>query len=267
MTYVVDEADYADFLMHYGILRKSGRYPWGSGETQAQRNRDFLSSVDELKRKGLSDTEIARGFDITTTAFRAAKSIAKNEQKAAQIAQAQRLKEHGYSNVEIGKKMGGLNESSVRALLAPGQADKVKVLDATADMLARQVEAKGYLDIGTGVEYHAGVSRSKLDNAVAVLKEKGYVTHNVQVPQLGTNNMTTIKVLAPQGTTYRDIKLSPEKIGSLGTYSEDGGRSFLGVQPPMMVRTILRAWRSTETICLMVWTSCSIRTRVLQATS
>jgi hypothetical protein len=245
MTYIVDEADYADFLMHYGILRRSGRYPWGSGETQSQRNRDFLARVDELKRKGLSDTEIARGFDITTTSFRAAKSIAKNEQKAAEIAQAQRLKEHGYSNVEIGKKMGR-NESSVRALLAPGQADKVKVLDATADMLARQVEAKGYLDIGTGVEYHAGVSRSKLDNAVAVLKEKGYVTHNVQVPQLGTNNMTTIKVLAPPGTTYRDIKMNSETIGSLGAYSDDGGRSFLGVQPPMSVSSKRVAVRYAE---------------------
>jgi hypothetical protein len=121
VTYVVDADEYADFLMHYGILRKSGRYPWGSGETQTQRNRDFLSTVDELKKKGLSDTEIARGFDLTTTAYRAAKSIAKNEQKAAQIAQARRLKDHGYSNVEIGKRMGGLNESTVRSLLAPGQ--------------------------------------------------------------------------------------------------------------------------------------------------
>lgn len=209
-------------------------YPWGSGETQSQRNRDFLSTVDDLKKKGLSDTEIAKGFDLTTTSFRAAKSIAKNEQKAAQISQAQRLKEHGYSNVEIGRKMA-INESSVRSLLAPGQEDKVKVLNATSDMLARQIEAKGFLDVGTGVEYHAGVSRSKLDNAIAVLKEKGYVTHNVQVEQLGTRNKTTIKVLAPPGTTYPDIKKNMDKIGSLSEYSGDGGRSFLGLKTPISV--------------------------------
>jgi hypothetical protein len=238
VTYVVDEEQYADFLMHYGILRESGRYPWGSGETQSQRNRDFLATVDALKKKGLSDTEIARGFDMTTTAYRAAKSIAKNEQKAGQITQAQRLKEHGYSNVEIGKRMGGLNESTVRSLLAPGQADKVKVLDATSDMLANQLTKdpnKPYLDIGTGVEHHAGVSRTKLDNAVAVLREKGYEVHRVQVDQLGTNNKTTIKVLAPPGTTYTDIKKNPSGIGSLTQYSEDGGRSFLGVQPPLSI--------------------------------
>jgi hypothetical protein len=231
VSYVIDEEDY---LAHYGILRKSGRYPWGSGETQTQRNRDFISTITELKARGLSDTEIARGFDITTTEYRAAKSIAKNEQKAADIAQAQRLKEHGYSNVEIGTKMGK-NESTVRSLLAPGQADKVKVLDATADMLERQISEKGFLDVGTGVEYHANVSRTKLDNAIAVLREKGYAYEKVQVPQLGTNNKTTIKVLAPPGTTYADIKKNSGKIGSITEYSNDGGRSFLGVQPPLSV--------------------------------
>lgn len=245
MTYVVDDTDYTNFLMHYGILRKSGRYPWGSGETQEQRNRDFLSTIDGLKKKGLSDTEIARGYDMTTTQLRAAKSIAKNEQKAAQIAQVQRLKDHGYSNVEIGKRMG-LNESSVRSLQAPGQADKVKVLNETSDMLARQVAAKGFLDVGTGVEYHAGVSRSKLDNSIAVLKEKGYVTHNVQVDQLGTGNKTTIKVLAPPGTTYSDIKKNMDKIGSLSEYSNDGGRSFLGVKPPLSVDSSRVAVRYRE---------------------
>jgi predicted transcriptional regulator len=248
VSFAVDEDDYADFLMHYGTPRHSGRYPWGSGgEESSHRNQDFLSTVDQLKRKGLSDTEIARGLSMTTTQFRARKSIAKNEQKAAQIARAQRLSEHGYSNVEIGKQMG-INESSVRSLLAPGQADKVKVLNATSDMLARQLEREGkpYLDIGSGQEFHAAVSRSKFDNAVAVLKEKGYVTHNVQVPQLGTPNMTTIKVLAKPGTTYRDIKMNMEGIGGLSEYSNDGGRSFLGLQPPLSISSKRIAIRYAE---------------------
>jgi DNA-binding CsgD family transcriptional regulator len=235
-----------DYLAHYGILRKSGRYPWGSGETQSQRNRDFLTMVDDLKKKGLSDTEISRGLGIeSTTAFRAAKSIAKNQQKADQIAQAQKLKDHGYSNVRIGEMMG-INESSVRSLLAPGQADKTKVLNSTADMLKRQVDAKGYLDIGTGVEYHAGVSRTKLDAAVAVLREQGYAVHKVQVDQLGTGNKTTIKVLAPPGTEYRDIAANKDKISSIAEYSNDGGRSFLGVQPPISVSSKRLAVRYAE---------------------
>ena len=50
-----------EHLAHYGILRKSGRYPWGSGGTQDQRNRDFLAYVDGLRKEGMSEAEIARG--------------------------------------------------------------------------------------------------------------------------------------------------------------------------------------------------------------
>ena len=34
-----------EHLAHYGILRRSGRYPWGSGGTQTQRNRSFLDII------------------------------------------------------------------------------------------------------------------------------------------------------------------------------------------------------------------------------
>ena len=37
-----------DELEHYGILRKSGRYPWGSGEDPYQRGMTFYKMVDEL---------------------------------------------------------------------------------------------------------------------------------------------------------------------------------------------------------------------------
>ena len=38
-------------LMHYGMPRRSGRYPWGSGEDPHQHgSRDFLGRVDELRK-------------------------------------------------------------------------------------------------------------------------------------------------------------------------------------------------------------------------
>jgi hypothetical protein len=40
-----------EHLAHYGILRRSGRYPWGSGSTQSARNKSFLDTIDELKKK------------------------------------------------------------------------------------------------------------------------------------------------------------------------------------------------------------------------
>ena len=234
-----------DYLAHYGILRKSGRYPWGSGNDESTRNRDFLDYVEGLKRNGLNETEIARGLGTTTTQLRAAKAIAKTQQKQADIAMAQRLKDKGYSNTAIGERMG-INESSVRALLAPGAKDKAEVLQATAAMLRDQVDSKGLVDVGTGVEHHVGVSRTKLDNAIAQLREQGYELHPVQVDQLGTKNKTTIKVLAPPGTTYRDVVSRKSEIRQITNFSQDGGRSYLGLQPPRSVSSKRVAVRYAE---------------------
>lgn len=227
--------DSPDYLAHYGILRKSGRYPWGSGGPEYASNSSFLTMVDGLRKKGLSEVEIARGLGITTTELRAAKSIAKSEQKQADIAFAQRLKDKGWSNVAIGKRMN-LPESSVRSLLAPGQKDKADVLETTANMLKDQVAKKGYIDVGVGVEHHLmGISGTKLNIAVARLKEEGYAVHTIQVQQLGTTNKTLVKVLAPPGTTYRDIVSNPQKIHQITDFTDDGGRSWLGIQPPIQV--------------------------------
>ena len=38
-----------DILMHYGVKRRSGRYPWGSGENPYQHGGDFLARVEELE--------------------------------------------------------------------------------------------------------------------------------------------------------------------------------------------------------------------------
>jgi len=108
-----------EHLAHYGILRRSGRYPWGSGGTQNKRNRDYLDYVENLRKSGMSESEIARGVGVTTTQLRAAKSMALAQQRQTKILTAQRLKDKGWSNVKIGERMG-LNESSVRALLEPG---------------------------------------------------------------------------------------------------------------------------------------------------
>lgn len=230
------EIDEENYLKHYGILRKSGRYPWGSGANPHQRSKSFLQHVAELRKEGLSDTEIARGFGMTTTELRAANSIAKNQQKQADIAMATKLKyERGMSNMAIGEKMGK-NESSIRSLLAEGAKERADILQTTASMLKRQLEEKGgYLDIGKGVENHIGVSKERLATAVAMLKAEGYVVHKVQVDQLGTSNKTTLKVLAPPGTTYKDIVTNKAGIKSITEVSEDGGRSFFGMKDPLNV--------------------------------
>ena len=236
-----------DYLAHYGILRRSGRYPWGSGgnESGSERNRSFLSYINDLRKKGLSDTEIATGLGITTTQLRAARSIARNEKKQADILMAQRLKDKGYSNVAIGERMG-INESSVRSLLSPGQKDKADVLQSTANMLKDQVAQKSYVDIGSGVEYHVGVSKDKLATAVAILREEGYGVHYVKVEQLGTGQQTTVKVLAKPDVSYSEVYKNRAQIKQISDYSEDGGRSYLGLRDPLSVNSKRIAVRYAE---------------------
>jgi hypothetical protein len=223
-----------DHLAHYGILRRSGRYPWGSGGTENTRNRHFLDTIDGLKKDGMSDSEIARGFGITTTQLRAAKSIALAQQKQGKILIAQRLKEKGWSNVAIGQRMG-INESSVRALLAPGEKDKADALHATANMLRDQVAKKKYVDIGGGVENQLGITQTRLNTAVAVLREEGYTVHTIKVQQLGTGKFTSLKVLAPPNTPLSEVNSNRSQIKQITNYSDDQGRSFIGPQPPLSI--------------------------------
>lgn len=224
-----------DELYHYGVLRRSGRYPWGSGETpQEKSSRGFLSYVDGLKKQGLTEVEVARGFGISTTELRAARTIAKNEVHSANASQALRLKEKGLSNTAIGDRMG-LNESTVRTLLNPALSQKRDILVTTANLLQEKVDSGQYLDIGLGTANHLSISETKLATSVAMLREKGYEVRNVQVDQLGTGKKTTIKVLAPPGTSYVDIVKNPEKIKTVAAYSDDGGHSYQGIKPPVNV--------------------------------
>lgn len=220
-----------DELYHYGTARHSGRYPWGSGKDPYQSGDSFLATVAELKAKGLTEAEIAKGLGISTTQLRARKAIVKNANRKEDMAMAMRLKQKGYSNVAIGDRMG-INESSVRSLLDPQLREQRDILENTADMLKESVDSKGFIDIGAGVENQIGVSREKLQTAASMLQQEGYTVHYVKVQQLGTGQFTTIKVLAPPNTPYSEVFNNQDKIKTLQEYSEDGGRTFFGIHPP-----------------------------------
>ena len=227
-------------LMHYGILRKSGRYPWGSGgNTAEQRSRDFLDYIDDLKRRlGWSDVEICKSLSdenhrFSTTDLRAARAIAKHEIRAAETSEALRLKTKGYSNGAIATKMGLPGESSVRALLKGSEDEDKDVLRSTANMLRDQVNEKGILDVGSGVENYIGVSESRKNTALAMLVEEGYKIEYVKVPQIAGKGETTIKVLVPGDMTYSEIYRRRGEIKGVTNFSDDGGRTFYGIAEPL----------------------------------
>ena len=271
-------------ILHYGTPRHSGRYPWGSGEDPEQRNKSFLGRVEELKKQGLTQVEIAEGLGMNTSQLRARTSIAKAELRKSEYIQATKLKEKGMSNVAIAKQMGLKNESSVRSLLNKNIQERSELAMVTVNMLKDAVAKKEYLDVGIGVERFMGVSRTKLKTSIDMLRSEGYLITYPKVEQLGTGKKTSVMVLSKpkdketvemlkllndseirndaskrlginkddvnmeaevakilntdesniknhMKEAFADVYKNQDKIRSITNYSEDGGRSYLGLEP------------------------------------
>lgn len=224
MNPYVEEMNY---LMHYGVPRRSGRYPWGSGENPYQHSGDFLSRIEGLKKEGKTEKEIADELNLTTTQLRIQMSLAKDERRSLEVATAKSLREKGYSLNEIAEKMGYANDSSVRSLLNENSEVRMNQAKATAAFLRKQIEEKGMIDVGVGVERELGISREKLNQALYILEMEGYPVYGAGVPQ-ATNpgKQTNIKVIGPPGTEHKDI-YNYEDIHSISEYaSHDDGNSF-----------------------------------------
>lgn len=223
-----------DILIHYGMPRRSGRYPWGSGEDPYQRTRDFLGRIEELQKQGFSEVEIAKEMQIldrygkpSTGKLRTQKKLAINDRRILQIETAERLRDkEGLGPTEIGRKMG-IPESTVRSLLNEKSKERTYLARNTADFIKEQIDKKGMIDVGVGVERELGISKENLTAALALLEMEGYPTHGGRVEQ-ATNKgqMTTMRVVCPPGTKNSEI-YDTSKIHSLNEYaSHDGGETF-----------------------------------------
>lgn len=216
-----------DILKHVGMPRRSGRYPWGSGDNPYQRSGDFLSRVNELKKSGMSEKEVANSMGLTTSQLRTQVGLAKDERRSIDVATAKGLREKGHSLNEIAEKMGYKNDSSVRSLLNEDSEARMNQAKKTAEFLKKQVDEKGMIDVGVGVERELGISKEKMKQALYILEMEGYELYGGGVPQ-ATNpgKQTNIQVLCPPGTEHKEI-YDFENIHSLRDYvSHDGGDNF-----------------------------------------
>lgn len=223
-----------DELAHYGMPRRSGRYPWGSGDEPFQHSGDFLSRTEELKKKGLSEAEIAATFEMSTTQLRAFRTIANNERRALLVKTAETLKGDGLNNTEIAKKMGLPGESSVRSLLDEGAKNRMSKANETVDRLKKIVDEKGIIDIGGGVELDLGISPEKLKVAEEMLYAEGYEIYNFKVQQVSNpGKWTTVKALCPPGTEYKDAYAARDagEINSIVDYESINNGEVAKKQP------------------------------------
>ena len=226
-----------DILMHYGVKRRSGRYPWGSGDHPFQDSGDFLSRVNELKSQNMSEKEIANALGMSTTSLRTQLRVANHQRRALEADRARSLREDGKSLNEIAEIMGYKNDSSIRSLLNENTANNKNKAAETAEMLKREIEEKGMLDVGAGVERELGVSRNTLEEALFILQTEGYNTYGVGIPNVTQKGkQTNTPVLTKPGTEYRDVYEDFSNIKSVGDYySDDGGNTFKKVQYPQSI--------------------------------
>lgn len=223
----------------------SGRYRYGSGEDAYQHVKNFHTTVQELRRKGMKDTEIAKHLQMTTSELRSKISQNKEAMTAHEIAYIKKLRyERGMSTTAIAKALYGdeKKESTVRNRLKEGSLISEKKFESTANALKEELEKNRMLDVGPGTELALGVSATRLKNVLTQMEKEGFTVHRkIAVDQYGkaTNQKTTIKVLTKDDVSDREIydHLEEIKPAGLSLYSDDKGVTFKERKEPEVVDT------------------------------
>lgn len=233
-----------DELKHYGIRYRSGRYPYGSGESPYQHGQDFLGRVKEMKKSGFTwvdengkvwtgDNAVAKSMGLTTSEYRRQVSWADYETRLRNVQTAKRLQEkEGMGPSAIGREMG-VSESTVRGWLKTDPNDKMQATANLVDLLGKELETKGMIDVGVGVERELNVSRERLNAALDYLqKAEGCHVYGGGVSQLVNKNQTTQLVLTTPDKKHSDI-YDFENVHTIKEYaSQDGGNTFSKFQYP-----------------------------------
>ena len=222
-----------DILEHYGMPRRSGRYPWGSGEDPYQHNKDFLGRVQEMKKSGMSEREVAEALEIfndkgepSTSRLRAQVTIANSERRMYEINMIKSMREDGLGWTEIGRKLGK-SESTVRSMLDEKSMSKAAEVRNVADKIKEAVDKKGMIDVGVGVERELGVSPERLNAALDVLQEEGYPVYKGGIPNItNPGKQLNQRVICPPGTKHKEI-YNFENVHTMNEYtSHDNGKTF-----------------------------------------
>ena len=249
MNYVaIDILD--QVVNHTGVKRRSGKNEWGVGAIPFQHEPWFrwgknawLNEVTEYKKQGLKDGQIAEKMGITSGEFKTRYKNALNQERIYQISANQALIEAGYTNRSERARMMGVNESTIRSLENSISRERTERAQATADILKRQIDEKGPIDISSGAELRLGVSKGKMKQAVKILEDQGYEKYAGKQEQVTNEGMfTTMTFLCPPGTGHlnKQGKLvttllydHPEQIhliditgSQLDVTSDDNGLTF-----------------------------------------
>lgn len=224
-----------DTLIHYGMPRRSGRYPWGSGEEPYQRSRDLIGRVRELKKKGMNDTAIAAELKIfdkkgnpSSGKLRTQLRYANDVRTLYEVSKIKSMRSDGLGWTEIGKALGK-SESTIRSMIKPDHEARAKAAFETANFIRKQIKKNGMVDVGSDVANELGIKKERLDEALYILEKEGYPIHgNRFEQQTNTGFHTTQRVICKPGTPAKAI-YELDKIHPLNEdkyISTDDGEHF-----------------------------------------
>lgn len=229
-------------LKHYGVKRRSGRYPWDPF-LHLPKNHKFIEDRDEMKKRGLSDNEIAKQMGLSTTVYRSKVTIAKEELKQYNMQRIAKLQSEGMIIDDIAKTIGATGQT-VRNYIdemnnpnKTSRAQKVQT-EAVADTLKDAVNRSKYIDVGKGVEVQMGISKEKLKSGLNALTESGeYEVHNLRIAQVtDKNNSTPVKVLTKKGVERKEIYQNMDKVKPVQEFATDGdARMFQQMERPKSI--------------------------------
>lgn len=225
--------DKQDKLLHYGVKRRSGRYPWGSGETES-----FMGRYEKIKEENpkWTDTDIAKEMGLNSTQLRTKITWANKERKAYLQTEIVAKHEEGMSKTAISKELG-VSEATVRNYLSQrDKSHKTMQLENVNKAMIKGVENTGYLDVGVGVEGQLGVPRTRFNAVVnKMVNEDGYYVHEIYVPRLNDpSKKTIIKVLTKEPDLMK-VVMDQDKIRPLDSWSDDRGETIQNINPPKSV--------------------------------
>lgn len=223
---------FEETLAHYGTQRHSGRYPWGSGDDPYQNALSFSAMVQDLKKKGFTEKEIAEGLGYDSTAdYRRRLSISSSAIKQQFQRDVMRLADKGMSPSAIGRQLGR-NESSIRSAMDPVLQERSRRYQVTSDIIKDSVDKYKYVDIGKGTANRMGVSDNQLNTSIALLRDKGYQILYTNVEQVGTGKNTSLKILARPDGDSTDLFHNKDLIHTMNEYVDpDTGNKADSVGP------------------------------------
>lgn len=229
-------------LKHYGVKRKSGRYPWDPS-LHLPKNYKFIEDRNEMKKRGLSDNEIAKQMGLSTTVYRSKVTIAKEELKQYNMQRISKLQSEGMIIDDIAKTIGTTGQT-VRNYLdeiknpnKSARAQRVQT-EAVADTLEAAVKRSKYIDVGKGVEIQMGISKEKLKSGLNALVESGeYEVHNLRIAQVtDKNNSTPVRVLTKKGVERSEIYKNMDKVRPVEEFAINGdARMFQQMERPKSI--------------------------------